>query len=173
MDVLLSVPVGRRILGVTVVLAAALFLGASQSYDGEGESARGGDGDGEEGLRLGLHRPRRFLSFLALSDLASSAERWGRRLLTGAGVGVGVGYPAPAPPARAARERGRDSAARPAAAAFIAECSGPTVSTRQGLLCGRLARAGYGRAAFAYHAFQGIPYARPPLGELRFKVRRV
>lgn len=171
MRCLFSVPVGHRILGVTVVLAAALFLGASQSHDGE--SALGGDGEEGLGLLGPLRRPRRFLSSLALNDLASSAERWSRRLLTGAGVGLGLGYPASAPPARAARERGRDSATGTAAAAFIAECSGPTVSTRQGLLCGRLARYGYGRAAFAYYAFQGIPYARPPLGELRFKVRRV
>lgn len=46
------------------------------------------------------------------------------------------------------------------------ECSGPLVSTVQGQVCGRVATA---TAGFPYHSFQGIPYAKPPVGELRFK----
>lgn len=45
------------------------------------------------------------------------------------------------------------------------EC--PVVSTRQGRLKGRTAIDHFGRT---YYSFQGIPYAKPPLGELRFKV---
>ncbi|XP_037977637.2 juvenile hormone esterase isoform X2 [Plutella xylostella] len=42
----------------------------------------------------------------------------------------------------------------------------PVVSVQQGALQGRLVSAADGKA---YYSFQGIPYAKPPLGSLRFK----
>lgn len=41
------------------------------------------------------------------------------------------------------------------------------VKVKQGVLCGRKAKDYYGDS---YFGFQGIPYAKPPLGNLRFKV---
>lgn len=43
----------------------------------------------------------------------------------------------------------------------------PIVRVAQGALQGRVANAPSGKA---YYSFQGIPYAKPPLGSLRFKV---
>ncbi|KAK7873002.1 hypothetical protein R5R35_000302 [Gryllus longicercus] len=42
----------------------------------------------------------------------------------------------------------------------------PTVRVQQGVLRGRRATAKFGGA---YFSFQGVPYARPPLGDLRFE----
>ncbi|KAJ4451370.1 hypothetical protein ANN_02832 [Periplaneta americana] len=50
---------------------------------------------------------------------------------------------------------------------WTAHCSyGPTVYIEQGALEGTLMTSRYGRT---YYAFQGVPYAQPPVGELRFK----
>ncbi|KAF4519262.1 hypothetical protein B566_EDAN002151 [Ephemera danica] len=46
------------------------------------------------------------------------------------------------------------------------ENSEPHVTVRQGTLCGKLMRSLKGRN---FYAFQGIPYAKPPVGPLRFK----
>ncbi|XP_034249553.1 liver carboxylesterase 2-like isoform X2 [Thrips palmi] len=46
------------------------------------------------------------------------------------------------------------------------ECTGPTVSTRLGQVCGRTAVS---KTSVTYQSFQGIPYAKPPVGDLRFK----
>lgn len=46
------------------------------------------------------------------------------------------------------------------------ECTTPNVTTRQGQLCGRLVTTPTG---VLYHSFQGIPYAKPPVGDLRFR----
>lgn len=43
----------------------------------------------------------------------------------------------------------------------------PIVTVEQGQLKGRVAVDHYGGK---YYSFQGIPYAKPPVGELRFKV---
>lgn len=43
----------------------------------------------------------------------------------------------------------------------------PTVSTQEGKLRGKVCFDFIGRQ---YFSFQGIPYAKPPLGQLRFKV---
>lgn len=43
----------------------------------------------------------------------------------------------------------------------------PTVNTNYGLVQGLLTVSLLGEV---YQSFQGIPYAKPPLGELRFKV---
>lgn len=45
--------------------------------------------------------------------------------------------------------------------------SEPIVQTQLGALKGRIAEDYNGKS---YYSFQGIPYAKPPLGELRFKV---
>jgi hypothetical protein len=45
---------------------------------------------------------------------------------------------------------------------------GPTVRVHQGIMQGSYLNSRYGRK---FAAFQGIPYAQPPTGELRFKVR--
>lgn len=42
----------------------------------------------------------------------------------------------------------------------------PIVNTEHGALRGRVCDNGVGK----YLAFKGIPYAKPPLGKLRFKV---
>jgi carboxylesterase type B len=44
----------------------------------------------------------------------------------------------------------------------------PTVSIAQGALQGKVMTSRKGRRI---HAFQGIPYAEPPVGDLRFQVR--
>ena len=44
----------------------------------------------------------------------------------------------------------------------------PTVHVQQGTLTGTYFTSRYGRK---FAAFQGIPYAQPPIGDLRFKVR--
>lgn len=46
----------------------------------------------------------------------------------------------------------------------------PTVHVQQGTLTGTYLTSRYGRK---FAAFQGIPYAQPPTGDLRFKVRVV
>lgn len=46
--------------------------------------------------------------------------------------------------------------------------SGPEVATLQGRLRGRVR---FTRGNRTFGAFEGIAFARPPLGELRFKVR--
>lgn len=46
-------------------------------------------------------------------------------------------------------------------------CTGPIVSVHQGQLKGKHYVSRSGRN---YFAFQGIPYAKPPVGNLRFKV---
>lgn len=43
----------------------------------------------------------------------------------------------------------------------------PVISINQGQLRGKIVNVGDGRT---YYSFQGIPYAKPPLGEFRFKV---
>lgn len=45
--------------------------------------------------------------------------------------------------------------------------TGPVVKTKDGLLRGKAAFTGEGTR---YWSFQGIPYAKPPVGDLRFKV---
>lgn len=44
------------------------------------------------------------------------------------------------------------------------------VKTRQGQLRGKKVTTANG---FAYYSFQGIPYAKPPIGALRFKVSSI
>jgi hypothetical protein len=44
----------------------------------------------------------------------------------------------------------------------------PTVHVQQGTLRGTYLTSRFGRK---FAAFQGIPYAQPPIGDLRFKVR--
>ena len=46
--------------------------------------------------------------------------------------------------------------------------SGPTVNVQQGTLRGTYLTSRNGKQ---FAAFQGIPYAQPPTGDLRFKVR--
>ena len=45
--------------------------------------------------------------------------------------------------------------------------SGPIVKVRDGLLLGKMENTDSGTT---YFAFRGIPYAKPPVGSLRFKV---
>jgi len=45
---------------------------------------------------------------------------------------------------------------------------GPKVTIEQGTLVGKTMSSRQGNKIFA---FQGIPYAAPPVGDLRFKVR--
>ena len=45
--------------------------------------------------------------------------------------------------------------------------SSPKVDTRSGQLRGSVQKSIDG---FDFYAFKGIPYAKPPVGELRFKV---
>lgn len=45
--------------------------------------------------------------------------------------------------------------------------SAPTVSVAQGQLRGRVVTNPIG---ITFYSFQGIPYAKPPIGALRFKV---
>jgi Carboxylesterase type B len=49
----------------------------------------------------------------------------------------------------------------------ISSFDGPTVHVQQGLLQGVYQHSRFGRQ---FAAFQGIPYAQPPTGNLRFKV---
>lgn len=46
----------------------------------------------------------------------------------------------------------------------------PIVTVKQGKLKGRIGTDYDGRR---YYSFQGIPYAKPPVGKLRFRVRKV
>lgn len=46
----------------------------------------------------------------------------------------------------------------------------PVVTVQQGKLKGK---TGTDYCGGKYFSFQGIPYAKPPLGELRFKVRTI
>lgn len=46
----------------------------------------------------------------------------------------------------------------------------PVISVDQGKLRGKTVNVDDG---FTYYSFQGIPYAKPPIGELRFKVHNV
>lgn len=46
----------------------------------------------------------------------------------------------------------------------------PIVTLEQGKLIGRTGTDYDGRT---FYSFQGIPYAKPPLGKLRFKVREL
>lgn len=43
----------------------------------------------------------------------------------------------------------------------------PTVVVQQGVLSGKIGENIHGDK---FYSFQGIPYAKPPLGKLRFKV---
>lgn len=52
--------------------------------------------------------------------------------------------------------------------ADIVRGDSPTVKTLNGMLCGTTMPTRHGRDIYA---FLGIPYAAPPLGELRFKVK--
>ncbi|GFQ96626.1 esterase FE4 [Trichonephila clavata] len=45
---------------------------------------------------------------------------------------------------------------------------GTTLTLKQGLVIGRILKTYNGRD---FYAFRGIPYATPPIGLLRFKVR--
>jgi len=46
-------------------------------------------------------------------------------------------------------------------------CTGPLINVHEGQLKGKQFLSRNGRNFFA---FQGIPYAKPPVGQLRFKV---
>lgn len=46
-------------------------------------------------------------------------------------------------------------------------CTGPLINVHEGQLKGKQYLSRNGRNFFA---FQGIPYAKPPVGQLRFKV---
>jgi len=46
-------------------------------------------------------------------------------------------------------------------------CTGPLINVNEGQLKGKQFLSRSGRNFFAY---QGIPYAKPPVGQLRFKV---
>lgn len=50
----------------------------------------------------------------------------------------------------------------------ICVTSSPIVTIKNGTLQGSIISSRTGRDIYA---FQGIPYARPPIGELRFEVR--
>lgn len=53
--------------------------------------------------------------------------------------------------------------------AACTEDDAPIVETKEGLLRGKFMSTNNGRKLYA---FTSIPYARPPLGELRFQVSR-
>lgn len=80
------------------------------------------------------------------------------RLGAGRGAGLGVGRGAGYSPARYGDAE---------CELCISECTAPLVTTQQGQVCGRNVTD---PAESSYHAYQGIPYARPPVGDLRFKV---
>lgn len=44
----------------------------------------------------------------------------------------------------------------------------PVVNVEEGALQGKFITNDFGKS---FYSFQGIPYAKPPLGSLRFKVR--
>lgn len=46
----------------------------------------------------------------------------------------------------------------------------PIATVEEGQLQGKLAHSPSGKA---FYSFQGIPYAKPPIGSLRFKVSRL
>lgn len=52
-------------------------------------------------------------------------------------------------------------------AIFIKE--DPIVETKLGIVKGKTVHS---RSGMPFYAFQGIPYAKPPVGDLRFKVSR-
>ena len=49
----------------------------------------------------------------------------------------------------------------------MSENARPVVKVRQGLLRGIIETSVYGQK---YKSFKGIPYGKPPVGELRFQV---
>ncbi|KAK3923920.1 Pyrethroid hydrolase Ces2e [Frankliniella fusca] len=149
---------GTRMLWVTLVLAAALFFGASQTQDGEWTRVA------EDGLPAVLAQP-------AQPRRGPRPRRRRSPLLTVRQLLQGLLPPAPAPPAPPARARSAAASSvrrgsRADCRLCVAECTGPVVATRQGQLCGRLATTATG---VTYHSFQGIPFAKPPVGELRFQ----
>lgn len=158
---------GSRLLWVTVVLVAALYLGAShQTHDGELSphgyqpssanypqrhrwypSARrqGPSGRHRPGRGLsGRYSPRGWAGSLTrtLGTLGRLKAEW-----VGALGATALGGYNPR---------------------SVAECTAPLVATQQGELCGR--NVTDRTTGSSYHAYQGIPYARPPVGSLRFKV---
>ena len=48
----------------------------------------------------------------------------------------------------------------------LSKCSTPTIDTYDGKVCGALETSRYGHK---FQSFQGIPFAAPPLGQLRFR----
>jgi carboxylesterase type B len=52
----------------------------------------------------------------------------------------------------------------------LSQNNGPTVLTQQGILRGTYLHSRHGRM---FSAFQGVPYAHPPVGDLRFQVRDI
>jgi len=54
-----------------------------------------------------------------------------------------------------------------ACSASSARCD-PTLKLTKGAIEGRVLTSRDGRP---YHSYTGVPYAKPPVGELRFKVR--
>lgn len=47
-----------------------------------------------------------------------------------------------------------------------------TLAVKQGLLRGRVNKLSENLDGRRYFSFQGVPYAHPPLGNLRFQVRK-
>lgn len=91
-------------------------------------------------------------------------------LLAGAGVGAGVYFalrhaetpPAPQPPPQP----------QPDPTPLVAPCPAPRVTVESGALLGQCRPENVEKGIPQYAAFAGVPYAQPPLGELRFKAPR-